>query len=183
MDEVRGSTPLSSTRCEPRKNRCPEVAGKLARTWQFEAAWRHAAHKFRARSSFGRAFPSHGKGGEFDPRRVHQVMGQNKRDINARYRSTHRKELRRKQNENRAALKLEALEKYGRVCAVCGFNDPRALQIDHVENNGSEERRKLGGQGFAGWQFYRWLKSQGWPEGYQTLCANHNIIKFCESRY
>jgi hypothetical protein len=29
--------------------------------------------KFRARSSFGRAFPSHGKGGEFNSRRVHQV--------------------------------------------------------------------------------------------------------------
>jgi hypothetical protein len=45
IEKVGGSNPFRSTRCVPRKNRCPEVAGKLAGTRQYEAAWRHAAHQ------------------------------------------------------------------------------------------------------------------------------------------
>ncbi len=77
-------------------------------------------------------------------------------------------------------LKMAALAQYGLVCVHCGFDDPRALQIDHIEDNGWEERKKLGGQSNAGWNFYRWLKKQNWPEGYQTLCANCNAIKHVE---
>ena len=138
----------------------------------------------RSSSAFGLL----GAGRRFDPSRVHQVswysgrMGETRLSIQARYRDSHREELRRYAHGRRTAIKLEALERYGKVCAKCGFDDPRALQIDHVENNGAEERKRLGGSGFAGWQFYTWLKAQGWPEGYQTLCANHNIIKYFESK-
>jgi len=82
----------------------------------------------------------------------------------------------------KVSLKLEALEHYGKVCRRCGFSDIRALQIDHVADNGAEERKSLGGQNFSGHRFYRWLKVQGWPEGYQTLCANCNAIKCVEAR-
>jgi len=51
-----------------------------------------------------------------------------------------------------------------------------------VADNGAEERKSLGGQNFSGHRFYRWLKVQGWPEGYQTLCANCNAIKCVEAR-
>jgi hypothetical protein len=107
---------------------------------------------------------------------------ESRRRSNATYRKNHRVELRAKKRAVRVALKAEVLARYGTVCAECGFDDPRALQIDHVENNGAEERKRLGGQNFSGWRFYQWLKSQGWPEGYQTLCANHNAIKHCESK-
>jgi len=31
------------------------------------------------------------------------------------------------------------------ACAVCGYNDPRALSIDHMNGDGAEHRRALGG--------------------------------------
>lgn len=80
----------------------------------------------------------------------------------------------------RAALRLETFSHYGLKCARCNFDDLRALQIDHIADNGSEERRMLGSRNYSGWMFYRWLKQQGWPGGYQTLCANCNAIKQVE---
>lgn len=82
----------------------------------------------------------------------------------------------------REKLKTDVLNYYGTSCAVCGFDDPRALQIDHVNGGGNEERLRVGGsKNFSGWNFYRWLRKNKYPEGYQTLCANHNMIKHVES--
>ena len=95
----------------------------------------------------------------------------------AKYRDTHREKLREAGRARRRKAKQEVLDHYGSECAVCGFSDPRALQIDHIANNGADERRSLGGQQFSGWRFYVWLKKSNWPDGYQTLCANCNNIK------
>ena len=96
---------------------------------------------------------------------------------NAAYRERHRgRERKRAQLHNRR-LKSEVLARYGTICAHCGFSDVRALQIDHIRGDGGAERRRLGGQNFAGKEFYAWLKAQGFPDGYQTLCANCNLIK------
>jgi hypothetical protein len=77
------------------------------------------------------------------------------------------------------ALKAEVLARYGTSCRRCGYDeDVRALQIDHIENNGAEERKSLGGQKFSGWKFYDFLKKSDWPDGYQTLCANCNLLKY-----
>lgn len=85
-----------------------------------------------------------------------------------------------------AKLKLLVISKYGKnelpVCHHCGFNDVRALCIDHVNNNGKEDRAKLRDKYFAGSVFYRWLRDNNYPEGYQTLCANCNLIKEIERR-
>jgi hypothetical protein len=102
---------------------------------------------------------------------------ENKRRHNATYSAKHRDKINAAARQRRRAFKSEALEHYGKQCAHCDFTDWRALQIDHVADNGAEERRSLGGQKFSGWRFYEWLKKQGWPPGYQTLCANCNIIK------
>ena len=94
-----------------------------------------------------------------------------------KYRQTHKAETAAYNKRIRMSVKQEALSHYGESCVACNFSDIRALQIDHINNNGAEERRALGGQKFSGWNFYRWLKQQGWPSGYQTLCANCNAIK------
>lgn len=104
-------------------------------------------------------------------------LPETKKRLQSEYRERNREKLRAYQKERRLKLKLTVLEHYGNECAECGFNDYRALHIDHVNDNGAEERKSLGGQNFAGWQFYDWLIKQGLPEGYQTLCANHNSIK------
>ena len=78
----------------------------------------------------------------------------------------------------RAQLKLEVITHYGNgkcACINCGFTDVRALSIDHINGNGVQHRKALGIRG--GRQFYVWLKKNGFPEGYQTLCMNCQYIK------
>jgi hypothetical protein len=47
------------------------------------------------------------------------------------------------------------------------------LSIDHVNGGGTEQRRT----GMKGSIFYRWLKKEGYPRGYQVLCHNCNQAK------
>jgi hypothetical protein len=83
----------------------------------------------------------------------------------------------------RDELRIEMLTYYGPMhqlrCswADCSVTDPDMLVLDHVEDNGAEEKRSLGGSAGRGWNFYRLLKSKGFPAGYQTLCCNHNHKK------
>ena len=100
-----------------------------------------------------------------------------KKANDARYREKNRAELNAKTTLARRAYKRKVLEYYGDECKCCSFNDIRALQIDHIYNNGAEERKSLGGQKFSGWKFYKYLIDNNYPDGYQTLCANCNMIK------
>lgn len=59
---------------------------------------------------------------------------------------------------------------YGRKCAKCGFDNVRALQIDHIKGGGLEEKRRIGTIGI-----YR--RALRFPLEYQLLCANCNILK------
>jgi hypothetical protein len=67
----------------------------------------------------------------------------------------------------------------GGVCIKCGFNDWRALQVDHVNGGGVAERKALGN-----WQYYGRLLSfiKESPNKYQLLCANCNWIKRWENQ-
>lgn len=71
-------------------------------------------------------------------------------------------------------------------CMQCGFDDLRALCIDHIANNGAEHRQSLTGQtgrrAAMGSTIYLWLKRQNYPDGFQVLCANCNMIKETEYR-
>ncbi len=112
--------------------------------------------------------------------RVSRHRPETRRRLNAEYRARHKDRLALEERGRRNALKEAALHRYGQRCARCGFEDARALQIDHVENDGAAERAVLGGQHFSGWKFYAVLEKRGWPDGYQTLCANCNLIKYAE---
>ena len=77
----------------------------------------------------------------------------------------------------RNALKLETLSHYSNgepICTRCGYSDIRALTLDHIIPIGRKERR------VTGLMFYRVLQRQGYPEGYQTLCANCQMLKMFE---
>lgn len=71
------------------------------------------------------------------------------------------------------ATKKEIFDILGRKCSWCGFDDARALQIDHINGDGYEERAKHGGS------TYRAIlkKLRDGSKDYQTLCANCNAIK------
>lgn len=100
-----------------------------------------------------------------------------KKIAQAKYRAKNKEKINAWHRERKLNMKFKVLEQYGTACKICGFSDYRALQIDHINDNGAEERKSLGGQNFSGWRFYEWLIANDFPEGYQTLCANHNNIK------
>lgn len=75
------------------------------------------------------------------------------------------------------ATKIEVLTHYGNgklACVKCGFDDIRALSIDHINGEGKAHRILIRKGGI---RFYRWLKRQGYPKEYQTLCMNCQWIK------
>ncbi len=80
-----------------------------------------------------------------------------------------------------AAIKFEVLGHYSNskapICVRCGFDDIRALSLDHINDDGYLHRRK---HKSAGWKLYRWLKLHGYPGGFQTLCMNCQWIKRLE---
>ena len=84
-------------------------------------------------------------------------------------------------NARRNSLREQILDALGRRCVRCGYDaDVRALQIDHVNGGGSQERKKLP----FGIVYYRSiLESVRANAGtYQILCANCNVIKRMEQR-
>lgn len=73
--------------------------------------------------------------------------------------------------------RANVLEILGLKCCKCGFEDIRALQIDHVNGGGHKERSN-----FSGRSYYKLILGkvlQGSRE-YQILCANCNWIKRSE---
>lgn len=77
-------------------------------------------------------------------------------------------------------LKLEVMTHYckGSPKCKCGYNDIRALTIDHVDGDGAEHRREIGGGGI---KLYVWLKNNNYPDGFQILCMNCQFIKRMEN--
>lgn len=90
-------------------------------------------------------------------------------------------------NKNeRLRLKLDVLSHYSildtPICSQCGFSDVRALHLDHINNDGAASRRaNTGSRTIAGTTYYRWVRKNDYPEGYQVLCANCNYIKFMDA--
>lgn len=76
-------------------------------------------------------------------------------------------------NYNKRKAKL--YEVFGKKCCLCGFDDVRALQLDHKNGMGRSHRKFR-----TGVQVYDdALKN---PEEFQMLCANCNQIKRIENK-
>jgi hypothetical protein len=107
-------------------------------------------------------------------------------EYDRRYYHTHRAEREEYLQNNKAYIaeyklkkKMDALTHYGNgkcACVRCGFDDIRALSIDHKNGDGYIHRKEIAG----GTSIYRWLKRNNYPEGYQTLCMNCQFIKRVE---
>ena len=73
-------------------------------------------------------------------------------------------------------LKLEVFNHYSNnniKCLCCTESHYEFLTIDHIENNGKAHRRFTK----ASNNLYWWLKSNGYPLGFQVLCMNCNWYK------
>jgi hypothetical protein len=79
--------------------------------------------------------------------------------------------------EKTLSLKLEVLAHYcadGEIaCACCGEDWPIYLGIDHMNGQGAKHRKEVG----RGAVLHRWLRKNGYPNGYQVLCFNCNFAK------
>lgn len=87
-------------------------------------------------------------------------------------------------NSNRARLiKIEVLTHYGGgklACVVCGESRLACLSLDHIANNGAEDRRTRVGKQRGGFYFLKSIRDDNYPDGYQTLCMNCHFIKHWE---
>lgn len=71
--------------------------------------------------------------------------------------------------EQYVRLRFEVLHQYGGCCSCCGETIPEFLCFDHIEGNGTKERRS----GLAGETFLRRLKKEH-RDDIRILCWNCN---------
>ena len=73
-------------------------------------------------------------------------------------------------------IKMKVLNHYG-PCACCGEKDHRFLSIDHINNDGAEQKRATIGSRNNSVSFYIWIIKNHFPKDLQTLCYNCNCAK------
>jgi hypothetical protein len=79
-------------------------------------------------------------------------------------------------------IKIKVLTHYGNnrcACVRCGYDNIKALSIDHINGGGVKHRKD---ENIHGVGIYRWLLNHNLPEGYQTLCMNCQFIKRAENK-
>ena len=70
-------------------------------------------------------------------------------------------------------VREQVLDILGRKCAQCGYDkDPRALDVDHVENDGKWERAELQGN-----EYWENILQNIHTGRYQVLCKTCNYLK------
>ena len=80
----------------------------------------------------------------------------------------------------RFSLKIIGIQVYshGKMCCEnCGYGkNIDCLDIDHINNDGAEFRKKN-----RGISIYAWLQKNNYPKGFQILCKNCNWEKRMEN--
>lgn len=84
-----------------------------------------------------------------------------------------------KNRDKRARVKDAVFAAYGGYkCACCGETEKAFLTLDHINNDGATNRRKIAGKRHAaGYWTYDWVVKNGFPSGFQVLCMNCNFGK------
>ena len=72
----------------------------------------------------------------------------------------------------RDKLRQQILTAYGSKCTCCG--SVQFLQVDHINGNGRQHRKELGG---SGTQVYRYITKNNFPSEFQLLCKVCNYAK------
>lgn len=76
------------------------------------------------------------------------------------------------QKQRWESIRIQTMESVGDLkCAKCGFEDTRALQIDHINGEGRQHRKQF----TSNKHYMKYIKDN--PSGFQILCANCNFIK------
>lgn len=74
------------------------------------------------------------------------------------------------QKGRRQRERMQVLIAYGNKCVCCGETQNEFLAIDHMNGGGNKHRKEVR-------HVYRWIKNNGFPDGFQVLCHNCNMAK------
>lgn len=77
----------------------------------------------------------------------------------------------KKHRDFNSNLRQKVIAGYGGQCSCCGETEKCFLQLDHVLNNGSEERKQFRNSRAV----YLKVLNENFPDSYQILCANCNF--------
>jgi hypothetical protein len=89
------------------------------------------------------------------------------------------------QKSKRKKVREEIISLLGGKCIICGYSG-LALQIDHVNGKGTEERKILGkGVKECNLKYLLFVldKIKNGSKDYQLLCSNHNLEKYFKGLY
>lgn len=99
-----------------------------------------------------------------------------KQEYNRQYRAKNREAILKQSRQARYEIRLAALVYYslGDIpeCTCCGETEIKFLGIDHIDGGGTKHRKATKSK-----YMMHWLKIQGYPDGFQTLCHNCNMAK------
>lgn len=70
-------------------------------------------------------------------------------------------------------VKRKTIDHYGGSCQCCGERRIEFLTIDHTGGRGHGARHRESDR--KAYKIYRWLKNNGFPEGFRVLCMNCNF--------
>jgi hypothetical protein len=109
------------------------------------------------------------------PKRCIECENKQARLSRKKYNDSHPNVTKRLRGLKRRRDRQKVIDKLGGKCVKCGFDDFRALQIDHVNGGGKRELR--------GMVHFSYLKKvlNDTTGAYQLLCANCNWIKRFEN--
>jgi len=147
------------------------------------------SHKTKeARREYQRKWREQNK--EKDRERSRRFYAQHKeeRRLQAKiYRNTNRdkfrEQVRNSHHIRRFKLRNEVINLLGSKCANCGYSSNiHALQIDHINGKGREDRRQFKGSQERFYNYVIEYIKQGQNNKYQILCANCNAIKRIENK-
>jgi hypothetical protein len=111
-------------------------------------------------------------------RRTAPEVQARRRQVNRDWVDRNRERRRQTSRARDQCVRDETLQRYGAVCQCCGETQRQFLTLDHINGGGNTHRRSLfNGKTIGGIAFYRRLRAQGYPDGFQVLCWNCNMAR------
>ena len=112
---------------------------------------------------------------DFEKHRAYENERNRIRKLNPKFRNHLRKYGRKYRTEKYHYYRGLILEMFNNKCVKCGFDNVKALQVDHVNDDGYNDRKKYG----TTWRYFKkiYKELKNGSKDYQVLCANCNQIK------
>jgi hypothetical protein len=104
---------------------------------------------------------------------LHNQCKECHRQHSVAYAHAHRDLRRKSRRASIKRLRIQVIEHYSNgvpKCLCCGESHAEFLVLDHIQGGGTKQRKNMGGTA----KIFRWLRAQGYPEGYRVLCFNCN---------